>query len=383
MPNNLHDKCYLSRLPNELLFIVAGSLSIKDISAWLQTSRLFKIVLEPFLHSKAALKDPVLFLSKAAETGHLSLMTMILKEPRNFARLSFGRAKGAALVGAARRRQIRAIKLLLEAGVDVNELATNGSGGECTPLHKAAEQGHLDCASVLIEHGADVNARDGYSRTVLEAAAWTGKLQMVRFLLIQGADIQAKNLIAHAAESTNVDLMRFLLDRGAQIDGGRCRSQPALVWIVLDSNHAALRLLLERGADPNEVGYGWAMTPLHSAVQQVDIVAARLLLDHGADVNLLDTRAHVPLHLAVDGKEAGREEVVRLLLELGADVFAEAEYAALPIDYARERGTKEVVDMVAEAMEKARIENDGKETTSNLNGSKRSKTDISQWAFPL
>jgi ankyrin repeat protein len=351
MPNNPRDKCYLSRLPNELLFIVARSLFIKDISAWSQTSRLFRIVLEPFLHSKAALEDPVLFLKQAAQTGHLSLMTMILKDPRNFAMLSFWRAKGAALVGAARRRQIRAIKLLLEAGVDVNELASDGLGGECTPLHKAAEHGHLHCASVLIEHGADVNARDRFGRTVLEATAWAGQLQMVRFLLIRGADIQAKNLIAHAAESTNVDIVRFLLERGAHINGGLSGSQPALVWIVSNSNHAALRLLLERGADPNEVGYGWGMVPLHSAVQQVDIVATRLLLDHGADVNLLDTRHHVPLHLAVDGKEAGREEVVRLLLERGADVFATAEYSALPIDYARDWGTKEVVEMVEKAME--------------------------------
>jgi hypothetical protein len=63
--------------------------------------------------------------------------------------------------------------------------------------------------------------------------------------------------------------------------------------------------------------------------------------------------SHVPLHVAVDGKEPGREVVARLLLERGADVFAKAEYDALPIDYARDWGTKEVVDMVAKAMQNA------------------------------
>jgi ankyrin repeat protein len=105
------------------------------------------------------------------------------------------------------------------------------------------------------------------------------------------------------------------------------------------------------------------MVPLHSAVQQVDIVAARLLLDHGADVNLLDTRGHVPLHLAVYGKEAGREEVVRLLLGRGADVFAQAEYSALPIDYARKWGREEVVEMVEKAM-KERKDNERELTTA-------------------
>jgi ankyrin repeat protein len=350
-------------LPNELLLIVAGHLYIEDISAWLQTSRLFRIILEPFLHRKAALEGPVRFLKRAAETGQLSLMTRILKSPERFAILSEWRAKGAALVCAARQRQIKAIKILLQAGVDVNELANKSSGGECTALHEAAEKGHLDAASFLIEHGADVNARDWTGQTVLEVAAWTGQLQMVRFLLIRGANIQAKNLIANAAESNNADLVRFLLDRGAQINGGLCRSQPALVWIVLGSNHAALRLLLERGAEPNEVGYGRAMVPLHSAVQQVDIVAARLLLDHGADVNLLDTRGHVPLHLAVDGKEAGRKDVVRLLLERGADVFAQAEHSALPIDYARKWGTEEVMEMVEKVMEE-RKDNEREMTTA-------------------
>ncbi|KAL2820287.1 ankyrin repeat-containing domain protein [Aspergillus granulosus] len=350
MPDNSRQECQLCRLPNELLLIIAGHLYIKDISAWLQTSRLFRIVLEPFLHSKAALENPVRWLKRAAETGQLSLMTRILKNPESLAILSDWRAQGEALGRAACQRQIKAIKILLQAGVDVNEPLSYGR----TALHIAVELGHLNAASFLIEHGADVNARDSFGQTVLEAAAWAGQFQMVRFLLICGADIQAKNLIAYAAyaaESNNENLMRFLLDRGAPLNRGLCNSQPALVWIVFNSNHAALRLLLERGADPNEVGYGRAMVPLHSAVYQVDIVATRLLLDHGADVNLLDSRCHVPLHLAVDGKEAGREEVVRLLLERGADVFAEAEYNALPIDYAREWGTKEVVEMVEKAME--------------------------------
>ena len=59
------------------------------------------------------------------------------------------------------------IALLLEAGADVNAR----SGGGRVPLHSAAGSGSLEHVSLLLKAGADVNARDGVGNTLLHLAA--------------------------------------------------------------------------------------------------------------------------------------------------------------------------------------------------------------------
>jgi ankyrin repeat protein len=71
-----------------------------------------------------------------------------------------------ALLKAAERGNIKAIKQHLAAGTDVNAKDYNGD----TPLHKAANEGHEEIAELLIAEGADVNAWGGFGRTPLDVA---------------------------------------------------------------------------------------------------------------------------------------------------------------------------------------------------------------------
>lgn len=75
-------------------------------------------------------------------------------------------------------------QLLLDNGVDPNE--TNGMG--MTALHIVAGQGTVDAARWLLEHGADIHARDGeFDSTPLAWSARAGREDMARFLLSRGA----------------------------------------------------------------------------------------------------------------------------------------------------------------------------------------------------
>jgi ankyrin repeat protein len=75
-------------------------------------------------------------------------------------------------------------------------VASSGGMGplrEETPLHIAASRGHFPAVKLLVDRGADLNARDSYGRTPLHTAAATPSFQVVALLVDKKADIQAKD----------------------------------------------------------------------------------------------------------------------------------------------------------------------------------------------
>ena len=76
-----------------------------------------------------------------------------------------------------------AVKIALASGVNVN-----GENGQIVPLLSAAGTGCIDVAQLLLERGADVNAKDHDGWTPLIKAAQAGHTEMVQLLMDHGAD---------------------------------------------------------------------------------------------------------------------------------------------------------------------------------------------------
>ena len=240
--------------------------------------------------------------------------------------------------------------------------------GGMTALHHAAREGHKDAVVALLEGGAAINQANADKFTPLVMAIVNGRLDLANDLLERGADPNLATLTGltplyatidvrwapHASypqpsteqEKINyLDLMRALLKRGAN-PNVRVAAKPWFrslfsdpTWIdpagatpfwraAQSSDTAAMRLLIEHGADPKAAtkagttplmaaaGVGWAHNwSVNAPVPAID--AVKYCVELGNDVNAVDGKGYAALHGA---GYIGNNDIVRYLVDKGAKV---------------------------------------------------------------
>ena len=159
---------------------------------------------------------------------------------------------------------------------------------EWRPVFHAALERHIDVVRFLIESGADISAHDGY--VLHYAAEVPNNKEMVALLVTYGA------LDAHVRPAD--DLSRQFLASLFLGDNGRVRS-------MLD-RHRQLASAVDGRGD----------YPIHHAARNGDTEIVRLLIDYGADVNVVNERGHTVLYCAGGH---GHLDTVHLLLHANAD----------------------------------------------------------------
>ena len=218
---------------------------------------------------------------------------------------------------AAAAQDADAVEALIADGADVNARRADGA----TALMWAAHWDDLPLASRLLEAGADPDAADDHGVTPLDRAAENASLPMVERLLAGGADAGAARTsgltpLMTAARTGNAAVVEALLDHGADVNAVTAETRStALMWAIAAPHPDAVRLLLERGADPTlETAAGF--TPLMFATRNGDVATGRALLAAGVDVNAPGSDGTHVLPLAVI---AGQAAFAHFLLEQGAD----------------------------------------------------------------
>lgn len=174
-------------------------------------------------------------------------------------------------------------------------------------LRNAAEQGDAGKVSALLKEGADVNAIDDAENTALMKAVSKGHTDIAKLLIDAGANVNAKTSFS--------DGFRTALHKAAR------------------KNPSAIPLLLKAGANVNETDR-WMLTPLHTAVLWAPEGAAFLLEAPNVNVNAQNVNGETPLICAIRYKRAS---LVPALLAAGADVRIRDTYGDfgwLPIIWA-------------------------------------------------
>ncbi|RVD89722.1 uncharacterized protein DFL_000717 [Arthrobotrys flagrans] len=218
-----------------------------------------------------------------------------------------------------------------------------------TGVHLAAYAGVYESMTGMLDRSADLEAKDKWGRTPLMWAVRNGHEAVVRLLVDRGADLEAKNntwgqtSLMSAAENGHEAVVRLLVGRGANLEAKDRWGQAPLMSASRNGYEAVVRLLVDRGADL-EAKDKWGRTPLMSAAWNGH-EAVRLLVDRGADLEAKDDSGRTPLMLAaVDGYEA----VVRLLVDRGADLEAKNYWGQTALMWAAEGGDKAVVKTLKE-----------------------------------
>ncbi len=263
------------------------------------------------------------------------------------------------LMLAAAFGSLDAMMLLLEAGANVN--AKNNF--DATALLWCA--GDLAKVRLLVEKGADVKARSKLGRTaLLIAAAHDGNSQTVKLLIEKGADVSTPDKfqftpLSVAAEANDAASVRLLVQAGAdvnaRVDALDHFGDTPLLYAAGHGNVETIKLFLAKGADVNAVGAAkvgkvkngplglGSFTPLLFATAYGGSDAVKLLLDAGAKVNVQDVRGMTPLMLAIATDQAD-PRVIRLLLEKGADVKTKSKDGETAVDWARKFNNPLVLD---------------------------------------
>ena len=145
--------------------------------------------------------------------------------------------------------------------------------------------------------------------------------------------------LTQAAVRNDVATLRQLLDDGHQADEGG-DSWTALIWASRSGSIEAINLLLDSGADvnrPGSTGDDWDATPLQHAILARQPAAVRALLDRGADLDLGAGRGSLaPVFLAAGDTDPA---ILKLLLAHGADPTGGGEKGATPLARAVSAGT--------------------------------------------
>ncbi|KAJ5520881.1 hypothetical protein N7463_001334 [Penicillium fimorum] len=222
---------------------------------------------------------------------------------------------------------IRSIALLLQAGAEI-DAQVNGR----TVLQAAAGRGRLEVVQALLAKQADVNASpaEQNGQTALQAAAGGGRLEVVQVLLAAHAYVNAspakhngKTALQAAAAGGHVEVVKTLLAAKADVKAPAAENggQTALQAAAGGGHFEAVQTLLAAGADINAPAGFDNQTALQAAAGGGHLKVVQALLAANADVNALPARrsGQTALQAAAGG---GHLEVVKTLLAGKADVNA-------------------------------------------------------------
>jgi len=180
--------------------------------------------------------------------------------------------------------------------------------------------------------------------SVLLLAAYYGHGELAEVFRRHGA----KPDVLEASALGDLETVRNLVGR----DGGLVNAFAAdgfypLGLAAFFGHRAIVEFLLKNGADVKTAARNaQKVTALHGAVARRDVEIVKMLLEAGADPNARQERGFAPLH---DAAANGNARLVELLLTHGALADAKTDDGKAPADMAAERGHKEVVERLRKA----------------------------------
>mmetsp|Transcript_18676 Transcript_18676/g.60380 ORF Transcript_18676/g.60380 Transcript_18676/m.60380 type:complete len:881 (-) Transcript_18676:1194-3836(-) len=269
------------------------------------------------LEQKAASGVSALWL--AASEGQLKVAEILIKLDAD---VSNARSDGiTALMAASSGGHTEVAELLVNAGADVDAKDDEG----LTALMNAAENGTASTVKLLATHGAQPDATSSAGFTPLIVAAAGGHTEACAALLDFGANVSADHAegvdaLMYAAAGGHLETVKLLLDKGADPKKQHAHGGSAFVEAATFGAVDVVKLLAEKGAEPllhDKEG----VNALMAAASQGKVDATRYLLDeYFTSKELFDVAADSGGTALMFAAAGGHLECTKMLIEKGGDV---------------------------------------------------------------
>ncbi|HEV2703726.1 MAG TPA: ankyrin repeat domain-containing protein [Steroidobacteraceae bacterium] len=311
--------------------LVAAGADVKAVNAYgvnalqlaadASNTDIIRLLLKAGADPNSPNQDGETALHLVARAGNVEAAKLLLKagaevDPRE----SFGGQ--TPLMWATARRHPQMVELLADRGADVNarsavrdylRVATAESRakqldrGGFTPLMYAARENCGECVDVLLKHKADINLPDPSGFAPMTIAMLNSNWDIAKRLIDAGADVNEWDIFGQAPLHVAIGNMN---SRGNNNPLDRDRPNKA-------TGRDVVKLLLDRGADPNQQTYyraaglrgfggtGRGTTPFLVACASGDIEIVKLLLAHGANPKLATSDGQGPIIIAVGSRAGG------------------------------------------------------------------------------
>ena len=221
-------------------------------------------------------------------------------------------------------------------------------------LEKATRCEALNSVKFLLSKGTRAN-EDNYN-IVQNVIVYESNIPLAK-LLIENENNMSEGANAQILIEQAINLrdskerkafIEYLVDKNINIYDTRDEdndNRSALYEAVIKSDANTTRLLLEKGANPNQ-RYSYGRTPLYKALHEANIEIMQLLLEHKAKVDLVMDNGKTVLDNAVQDKKLDK---VKLLLKYNATVTAKT------LDFAMKRGDDKLITLIGQQKIKEKL----------------------------
>eukprot|EP01122_Echinamoeba_exundans_P013977 TRINITY_DN6229_c0_g1_i1.p1 TRINITY_DN6229_c0_g1~~TRINITY_DN6229_c0_g1_i1.p1 ORF type:complete len:781 (-),score=153.69 TRINITY_DN6229_c0_g1_i1:97-2439(-) len=247
----------------------------------------------------------------AACNGHIAVVRRLISANAD-TKIRVASSHESALIYAVQNGHNTIAKELITYDAELLTLATVSGA---TPLHVAVQVDRKDMVELLLDAGANVNAKKGDGDSPLHIACLLNRVGLISYLIERGANLSAKNnygaTVLHSACSRKrLETVLELLRCGASVS---IRDNDGLTpFHTLCSSFVTIED--QDNSDPSKT---------------VEIQIANALIKAGAEINSPDRVGGTPLHHCVCKKE--HAHLLKFLLEKGADPSIEDKTGWTPI----------------------------------------------------
>jgi len=249
----------------------------------------------------------------AAESGNTAMVKFLLDNGANAA--ASNNSHETALIQAARVGAADSVVALLEVTSSIKEknealFATTEGGGPVVIISTDAE--------------AKPNKQDGQVAKEAPEPPW---VSTVRVLLDSGADLEARDengetALIRAASYGQTDIFRLLLQRGANLNARDRNGMTALIAAAcecaiatMNSTYDIVRMLLEKGVNANSATRDGTTALMNAAAGFGEVGIVELLLDHGADPTAKNKQGDTALTLAMKNDRPDKALLLKRAVE--------------------------------------------------------------------